>query len=183
MVGRSIGWTWRICYSSNIFLGQHIDEFLLFYQHTQLKCNSFQDAAYVICLDTVSATNNLYVHVSKPPKENSSGGMFYKELKSVADSLNTVHVEGVHKKINLAEETLAWEHERFSIRRLPAATLSTLKSHEDPARNTILDIMKEGQIDRLYEHTQVIAEALARHIYNLSSNHIFAESLVCSSSI
>ncbi|XP_047347718.1 nicalin isoform X2 [Vespa velutina] len=142
-----------------------------------LEGSVIQDAAYVICLDTVSATNNLYVHVSKPPKENSSGGMFYKELKSVADSLNTVRVEGVHKKINLAEETLAWEHERFSIRRLPAATLSTLKSHEDPARNTILDIMKEGQVDRLYKHTQVIAEALARHIYNLSSNHIFAESL------
>ncbi|XP_043490157.1 nicalin [Polistes fuscatus] len=142
-----------------------------------LEGSVIQDAAYVICLDTLSATNNLYMHVSKPPKENSSGGMFCKQLKSVADSSNTVHVEGVHKKINLAEETLAWEHERFSIRRLPAATLSTLKSHEDPARNTILDIMEEGQIDRLYKHTQVIAEALARHIYNLSSNHIFADSL------
>ncbi|XP_015172975.1 PREDICTED: nicalin [Polistes dominula] len=142
-----------------------------------LEGSVIQDAAYVICLDTLSATNNLYMHVSKPPKENSSGGMFCKQLKSVADSSNTVHVEGVHKKINLAEETLAWEHERFSIRRLPAATLSTLKSHEDPARNTILDIMEEGQIDRLYKNTQVIAEALARHIYNLSSNHIFADSL------
>ncbi|KAI4498589.1 hypothetical protein M0802_006295 [Mischocyttarus mexicanus] len=142
-----------------------------------LEGSVIQDAAYVICLDTLSATNNLYMHVSKPPKENSSGGMFCKQLKSVADSSNTVHVEGVHKKINLAEETLAWEHERFSIRRLPAATLSTLKSHEDPARNTILDIMEEGQIDRLYKHTQVIAEALARHIYNLSSNHIFVDSL------
>ncbi|KAK2580791.1 hypothetical protein KPH14_011526 [Odynerus spinipes] len=142
-----------------------------------LEGSVIQDAAYVICLDTVSATNNLFVHVSKPPKENSSGGMFYKELRSVAESFNTVHVEGVHKKINLAEETLAWEHERFSIRRLPAATLSTLKSHEDPARNTILDIIRDGQIDRLYKHTQVIAEALARHIYNQSSCHIFADSL------
>ncbi|XP_011064630.1 PREDICTED: nicalin [Acromyrmex echinatior] len=133
-----------------------------------------QDAAYVICLDTVSASNNLYVHVSKPPKENSSGGLFYKELKTVSQSFNTVNVDGVHKKINLAEETLAWEHERYSIRRLPAATLSTLKSHEDSTRTTILDVSKEGQVDRLYKHTQIVSEALARHIYNLSSSQIFA---------
>jgi hypothetical protein len=118
------------------------------------------------------------VHVSKPPKENSSGGLFYKELKTVSQALNTINVEGVHKKINLAEETLAWEHERYSIRRLPAATLSTLKSHEDPVRATILDIATEGQVDRLYKHTQVVAEALAHHIYNLSSSQIFSGPLV-----
>nr|XP_012223073.1 PREDICTED: LOW QUALITY PROTEIN: nicalin [Linepithema humile] len=142
-----------------------------------LEGSIIQDAAYVICLDTVSVSDNLYVHVSKPPKENSSGGLFYKELKTVSQSLNTVNVEGVHKKINLAEETLAWEHERYSIRRLPAATLSTLKSHEDPIRSTILDVAKEGQVDILYKHTQVISEALARHIYNLSSSQIFSGSL------
>lgn len=139
-----------------------------------LEGSIIQDAAYVICIDTVSVSDNLYVHVSKPPKENSSGGLFYKELKTVSQSLSTVNVEGVHKKINLAEETLAWEHERYSIRRLPAATLSTLKSHEDQIRSTILDIIKEGQVDRLYKHTQVLSEALARHIYNLSSSQIFS---------
>ncbi|CAK9823499.1 ncl1 [Anthophora retusa] len=136
-----------------------------------------QDAAYVICLDTVSTSNNLYVHVSKPPKENSTGGLFYKELKTVSESLNATTVEGVHKKINLAEETLAWEHERYSIRRLPATTLSTLKTHEDPIRMSILDTVQTGQIDRLYKHTQVVAEALARHIYNLSSSQIFIDPL------
>ncbi|XP_020288705.1 nicalin-1 [Pseudomyrmex gracilis] len=136
-----------------------------------------QDAAYVICLDTVSASDDLFMHVSKPPKENSSGGLFYKELKAVSQYLNISSVEGVHKKINLAEEILAWEHERYSIRRLPAATLSTLKSHEDPLRATILDVIKEGQVDRLYKHTKIVSEALARHIYNLSSSQIFTGSL------
>lgn len=105
--------------------------------------------------------------------------MFYKELKTVSQSFNTVTVDGVHKKINLADETLAWEHERYSIRRLPAATLSTLKSHEDSTRTTILDVSREGQIDRLYKHTQIVSEALARHVYNLSSSQIFAGPLVC----
>ncbi|XP_066589257.1 BOS complex subunit NCLN [Prorops nasuta] len=142
-----------------------------------LEGSIIQDAAYVICLDTVSASNNLYVHVSKPPKENSSGGLFYKELKMVAESSEIITVEGIHKKINLAEESLAWEHERFSIRRLPAATLSTLKSHENSSRATIVDVLKNGQVDRLYQNTKVISEALARHIYNLSSSQIFSESL------
>lgn len=99
-------------------------------------------------------------------------------MKSIADDLGYTTVEGVHKKINLAEEMLAWEHERYSIRRLPAATLSTLKSHEDPMRRTFLDTVQNEQVDRLYEHTTVVAEALARHIYNLSSGQIFAEPLV-----
>lgn len=118
------------------------------------------------------------MHVSKPPKENSTGGLFYKELKAVSELMNTTTVEGVHKKINLAEKTLAWEHERYSMRRLPATTLSTLKSHEDPIRTTILDIVQQKNIEKLYKHTQIVAEALARHVYNLSSSHIFMDPLV-----
>jgi len=56
-----------------------------------------------------------------------------------SSSGRAVNVEMVHKKINLADDYLAWEHERFSIRRLPAFTVSHLSSHKAVQRNTVLD--------------------------------------------
>lgn len=54
-------------------------------------------------------------------------------------SSQAVNVQMVHKKINLADDYLAWEHERFSIQRLPAFTLSHFDNHKAVQRNTILD--------------------------------------------
>ena len=62
--------------------------------------------------------SKLNLHVSKPPKEGSAGAKFLENLRSVAAHLFPESgLPGmVHKKINLADDTLAWEHERFSIR-------------------------------------------------------------------
>ncbi|XP_023025797.1 BOS complex subunit NCLN [Leptinotarsa decemlineata] len=136
-----------------------------------------QDASYVMCLDTLAASDSIYMHVSKPPKESSSASLFYKELKSTAMDLNSATtVEGVHKKINLADDILGWEHERFSIRRLPAFTLSSLKSHKDFRRSTIFDTRENLNVDRLVKNTKIVAEALARQIYNVSGGDVFGNS-------
>jgi hypothetical protein len=47
----------------------------------------------------------------------------------------------VHKKINLASELLAWEHERFSLNKIPALTISHFKSFKDIDRTTMTDTM------------------------------------------
>lgn len=79
---------------------------------------------------------------------------------------------GVHKKINLADDILSWEHERFSMRRLPAFTLSTLKSYRDFRRSTILDTEENLNKDWLLQHTKIVVEALGRQIYNSSLGDI-----------
>jgi len=89
-----------------------------------------------MCLDSIGQdeliNNNLnestlYMHVSKPPKDGTYMNNFYKQLRTIGQKYNNVNVEGVHKKINLADVLLAWEHERFSMKRMPAFTISSLK--------------------------------------------------------
>lgn len=136
-----------------------------------------QDASYVMCLDTLALSDSLYMHVSKPPKEGSAASVFFKELRAAADKFPSMTVDGVHKKINLAEDLLAWEHERFSIRRLPGFTLSSVNSYKDSFRGTILDTRENLNLERLVRNTKVVAEALACYVYNISGG-VFDGSLV-----
>jgi len=134
------------------------------------------DVKFVLCLDSVgnarlSAQNenankrSLNMHVSKPPKEDSHSGRFFNSLQSMSEENEGLDVKYVHKKINLADERLAWEHERFSIRRLPAFTLSNVESHDSMDRIvTILD--KTVDTDLIATNVRLIAEALACTIYN-----------------
>ena len=93
------------------------------------------------------------------------GDLFYNHLVSVSNALYDQPVEMVHKKINLADEKLAWEHERFSIRRLPAFTASSMSGPNNQERNTILDTEKSVEPLSLQQNARVIAEALACSIY------------------
>lgn len=140
------------------------------------------DSLYTLCLDTIGTDDSLFLHVSKPPKEGSSGLFFFKELQNVANLLYPeLKINMVHKKINLAEEVLAWEHERFSIRRLPAFTLSRFHVPRLLTRTSILDTRDKVNVDKLARNVKVIAEAIAHHMYNLSADskaEIFTDGLI-----
>ncbi|GAA6214089.1 nicalin isoform X1 [Lates japonicus] len=143
------------------------------------------NVAFVLCLDTLGNGDSLHLHVSKPPKEGTPQYSLLKELEMVVSSqYPEVKFSMVHKKINLADDMLAWEHERFGIRRLPAFTLSHLPSHRLAQRSSIMDVRSVSpssrhgageppagphvDVKRLSRNTKVVAEALARVIYNLT---------------
>ncbi|KAM9479896.1 BOS complex subunit ncln-like isoform 7-T7 [Salvelinus alpinus] len=127
------------------------------------------NVAFVLCLDTLGNGDSLHLHVSKPPKEGTAQYALLKELETVASNqYPEVKFSMVHKKINLADDTLAWEHERFGIRRLPAFTLSHLNSHREVQRSSIMDVRPHVDLRKLSRNTKLIAESLARVIYNLT---------------
>ncbi|XP_060088887.1 BOS complex subunit NCLN isoform X4 [Heteronotia binoei] len=132
--------------------------------------------AFVLCLDTLGRGNSLHLHVSKPPKEGTLQHTFLKELELVVVSqFPEVKFSMVHKKINLAEDMLAWEHERFAIRRLPAFTISHLESHRDGPRNSIMDVRAQVDPKVLTRNTWIVVEALTRVIYNLTEKGVPAD--------
>ncbi|XP_068175078.1 BOS complex subunit ncln isoform X4 [Antennarius striatus] len=143
------------------------------------------NVAFVLCLDTLGNGDSLHLHVSKPPKEGTPQYFLLKELELVvASQYPEVKFSMVHKKINLADDMLAWEHERFGIRRLPAFTLSHLPSHRLAQRSSIMDVRPHVDMQKLSRNTKVVAEALARVIYNLTEKgaprdlQIFTEQMV-----
>ncbi|CAG5120235.1 unnamed protein product [Candidula unifasciata] len=136
--------------------------------------NMLSDVAFVLCLDTLGAGSELNLHVSKPPRDDGAGGRFYKHLEDIAkENFPDVKIGMVHKKINLADEMLAWEHERFSIKRMLAFTVSHLDTPKSSDRTTILDTRERVSTPVISRNILLVAEALARQIYNLTSQGSF----------
>lgn len=130
------------------------------------------DVDYVLCLDSIGKTDNLFLHVSKPPKEGTLAFSLVEEFKGVAEAtFKEMNFTTIHKKINLAEDTLSWEHERFSLhtQRLPAGTLSHYVDPQVLGRSSIFDVRSPESDTKLERNIAFIAEVLARHIFNFTT--------------
>ncbi|CAJ1051532.1 nicalin-1 [Xyrichtys novacula] len=127
------------------------------------------NVALVLCLDTLANSDELYMHVSRPPKPDTPMYAFIQQLEEVVSSrFQWVKMAMIHKKINLVESTVAWEHERYSLRRIPSFTLSHLEDPKSALRGSMLDTMSQVDFRKLKRNGIIIAEALARYMYNLS---------------
>ncbi|OWM69018.1 hypothetical protein CDL15_Pgr025205 [Punica granatum] len=121
---------------------------------------------YAICLNSVGSWDNeLHLHVSKPP-ENAYIKQIFEGFTNVAEELG-VKVGLKHKKINISNSRVAWEHEQFSRLRITAATLSELSVAPGLLESTggLSDgrhFLNENAVIRT---VKLVAESLARHIY------------------
>lgn len=131
----------------------------------QQRQDIISNVKLVVCLDGLGLGQDLKIHVSKPPKEGSSAHKFFTDLKRLSQDgrYSNLNVDLIHKKINLAYESLAWEHERYSIAKLSALTLSHHESPFSLDRTSILD--REIDLAVLERNTQVLAETLACTMY------------------
>ncbi|KAI8573448.1 hypothetical protein RHMOL_Rhmol01G0278400 [Rhododendron molle] len=133
---------------------------------------------YAICLNSVgSLDKDLWIHVSKPP-ENAYIKQIFEGFSNVAEELG-LKVGLKHKKINISNPRVAWEHEQFSRLRVTAATLSELSVAPELLESTggLFDnrhFVNEAAITRT---VKLVAESLARHIYGHQGKNfkIFAD--------
>lgn len=142
---------------------------------------NIQNVELAICLDTFSENidSTIKMHVSKALGSTGSMSKFYKVLENKAQRFSK-SMESVHKKISLASSSQKWAHEVFSMKRIPAFTLSSVSTYSDPLRNSIFtefskssptfesDVELEQDIlENIQLNTKILAESLASFIFDL----------------
>jgi len=146
------------------------------------------DVQFAICLDSLGkpmtgldneeTKSGLYAHVSRPPKQGQTTFEFFKNIENAANSSN-LKFEMNHKKINLANEILAWDHERFSLNKIPAFTLSHFKSFKDSDRNSMTDTVDSVDQKVLTDNIKLIVNSITQYVYKNDEipKHLFNDEL------
>ncbi|XP_023542146.1 nicalin-1-like isoform X1 [Cucurbita pepo subsp. pepo] len=128
---------------------------------------------YAICLNSIGSWDDkLWLHVSKPP-ENAYIKKIFEDFSNVAEDLG-FKVDLKHKKINISNPRVAWEHEQFSRLRVTAATLSGLSTAPELLERTggLVDNRSFLNESAVAKSIKLVAESLARHIYRYDGKNI-----------
>lgn len=121
-----------------------------------------------VCFERLGAADDgLHVHVSRPPKDGSSGQRLVAALQYAMRTAGS-EASVAHKRINLNDDELQWEHERFSLRKMPAVTLSAQRDRMTN-RRSILDA--NVSVPLLTRNTRAIADSLMKVLYGLEDDH------------
>ncbi|KAH6793639.1 M28 Zn-peptidase nicastrin [Perilla frutescens var. hirtella] len=128
---------------------------------------------YAICLNSIgSISDELWIHVSKPP-DNVYIKQIFEGFSSVSEELG-LKIGLKHKKINISNPRVAWEHEQFSRLRVTAATLSELSVAPEFLESTggLSDSRNSVDEVSISRSVKLVAESLARHIYGQEGKNI-----------
>ena len=115
-----------------------------------------------LCLDALGQGEGMYLHISKPAKDPEIIQL-YDEFKARAAKMG-IPFDLVHKKIDLSDPEVYWQHEQFSRKRVLAGTVS---HHKDASpsfeHGSIFD--RHVNLAILKRNIKFLAEVLASHIY------------------
>lgn len=156
--------------------------------------SNIQNVEFALCLDSVveALNSDVNIHVSKPIAAGPVA-KFY-EILEKKSLKHKKKVETIHKKISLKDSFQKWAHEIFSLKRMTAFTVSGLKSHTDPLRNSVFTehsssspILEETMANELHPDMQkniennleILLESLASYIWQLGDENdsIFTDQL------
>ncbi|KAK5830486.1 uncharacterized protein LOC108489952 [Gossypium arboreum] len=148
------------------------------YNGTQKWLRSFdqrlrESIDYAICLNSIGSWDNeLWIHVSKPP-ENAYIKQIFEGFSNVAEEMD-IKVGLKHKKINISNPRVAWEHEQFSRLRVTAATLSEISTAPELLQGTggLYDSRQFVNETAITRGVKLVAESLARHIYGHQGKNV-----------
>lgn len=121
-----------------------------------------ENVELALCLDALGQGEGMYLHISKPAKDPEIIQL-YSEFQSRAVQMG-LPFELVHKKIDLSDPEVYWQHEQFSRKRVLAGTVSHRKDASPSFEHgSIFD--RHVNLTVLKRNIKFLAEVLAAHVY------------------